>query len=70
MNASSPDFESESKVNVADSVAVPFGSTELARGTWMTLVHSTPGTMGRDGSVAGIADCSVDVMARPRPVGT
>jgi hypothetical protein len=28
MKASSPDFESDSKVNVADSVAVPVGSTE------------------------------------------
>ena len=70
MNASSPDRDRESKVKVACSVAVPLGSTELASGTWRTLLHDVPGAIAREGSVAGMVDASAaDGIARPRPVG-
>jgi len=70
IKASSPDFDSESKVKVATSVAVPFGSTELASGTCRTLFQLAPGAMGRVGNVAGIEAVTGDASARPRPDGT
>src|SRR5688572_18711111 len=70
IKASSPDFDSESNVKEATSVAVPFGSTELASGTCRTLFQVAPGAMDRDGKVAGMVAVTGDAMARPRPDGT